>query len=106
MKLEFRMVYLKSIYKRYRKSTIKGKGEILNEFCKVCGYNRKYAIRLLNAPLPERDKEQRKARENLWPCSYLRPGSYLGSLRIPVVTEIKGCPTSLASSGKKTLPFD
>ena len=65
MKLEFRMAYLKSIYKRYRKSTIEEKGEILNEFCKVCGYNRKYAIRLLNAPPPERDKEQR-GREKIY----------------------------------------
>jgi hypothetical protein len=26
---------------------------ILEEFCKVCGYNRKYAIWLLNRPLPK-----------------------------------------------------
>jgi len=65
MKLEFRMEYLSSIYQRYHKSTIKEKGEILNEFCKVCDYNRKYAIRLLNDLPPERHKEQRK-REKIY----------------------------------------
>jgi len=28
---------------RYRKATKKGKGQILNEFCEVTGYNRSYA---------------------------------------------------------------
>lgn len=51
-----RMQYLKSIYKRYHKSNRKQKEEILNEFCKNCGYNRKYAIRILNDSNPQ-DKE-------------------------------------------------
>jgi len=65
MKLEFRMEYLRSIYQRYHKSIIQEKTEILNEFCKVCGYNRKYAIRLLNNIPPERYREQRK-REKIY----------------------------------------
>jgi len=32
---------------RYRKATKKGKGQILNEFCEVTGYNRSYAAFLL-----------------------------------------------------------
>ena len=50
MKLEFKMEYLKTIYRRYRKSSRQEKKQILNEFCKVCNYNRKYAIWLLNKP--------------------------------------------------------
>lgn len=62
-----RMQYLKSIYQRYQKSTHIEKKEILNEFCKVCKYNRKYAIRLLNAPPPDgrRNKPKRK-REKIY----------------------------------------
>jgi hypothetical protein len=43
--------YLRAIYKRYHKAGAQEKGRILNEFTTICGYNRKYAIRLLNAPL-------------------------------------------------------
>lgn len=42
--------YLEEIRKRYHKSNKKEKTAILDEFCKVCGYNRNYAIRLLNKP--------------------------------------------------------
>ncbi len=45
--------YLRSIYKRYRQARRAEKGMILEEFCKVCGYNRKYGVWLLNQPLPE-----------------------------------------------------
>jgi integrase-like protein len=42
-----RRVYLETIRSRYRKSTRKEKSKILDEFCAVCGYERKYAIRIL-----------------------------------------------------------
>ncbi len=45
--------YLRSIYKRYRHARRAEKTVILEEFCKTCGYNRKYAIWLLNRPLPK-----------------------------------------------------
>ncbi len=45
--------YLRSIYERYRRASRTEKGMILEEFCKVCGYNRKYAIWLLNRHVPE-----------------------------------------------------
>ena len=47
MNREQRRAYLKAIRKRYKKSSKKQKVAILNEFCEVCDYNRKYAIRLL-----------------------------------------------------------
>ena len=45
--------YLRSIYDRYQHAPRAQKGTMLEEFCKVYGYNRKYAIWLLNRPLPE-----------------------------------------------------
>ncbi len=45
--------YLRSIYKPYQRAPRAEKGMILEEFCKVCGYNRKYAIWLLNRSVPE-----------------------------------------------------
>ena len=44
--------YLRSIYQRYRHAQRAQKTVILEEFCKICGYNRKYAIWLLNRLLP------------------------------------------------------
>jgi hypothetical protein len=51
-----RRQYLIAILERYKKSGKKEKSLILNEFCAVCGYNRKYAVRLLNNPLAVRSK--------------------------------------------------
>lgn len=39
---------LQTIHQRYRTGPKGVKTLILAEFCRVCGYNRKYAIRLLN----------------------------------------------------------
>jgi hypothetical protein len=46
--------YLKAIYSRYKKVSKRLRARILDEFCQVCGYNRKYAIRLLNGPAPQK----------------------------------------------------
>ncbi|NBX91597.1 MAG: integrase [Proteobacteria bacterium] len=55
--------YLFAIIERYQKSGRHEKRLILDEFCAVCGYSRKYAIRVLNSPLtlPTR-RRGRKAR--------------------------------------------
>ena len=45
-----RQAYLEAIRARYRRAKKAGKTAILNEFCAVCGYHRKYALRLLSAP--------------------------------------------------------
>lgn len=42
-----RREYFREIRKRYQSGSKKQKSAILNEFCMVCGYSRKYAIRLL-----------------------------------------------------------
>ena len=47
MVLRSRQEYLEAIRPRYRRSGRRDKAVILDEFCAICGYNRKYAIRLL-----------------------------------------------------------
>jgi len=54
------MDYLNQIYHRYHKANSTDKTRILDEFCKICGYVRKYAIRKLNEPLPDTVKAFRK----------------------------------------------
>jgi hypothetical protein len=53
-----RQAYLKAIRARYQRASKKSKTGILDEFCAVCGYHRKYAIRLLN----QRRRTQRRRR--------------------------------------------
>lgn len=43
-----RREYLTAIRQRYSEATKEEKGQILQEFCEVCKYHRKHAIRLLN----------------------------------------------------------
>ncbi len=45
--------YFRAIYQRYCKASLLVKTQILEEFCHVCGYNRKYAIAKLNGPAPQ-----------------------------------------------------
>jgi len=59
MKLELRMKYCETVYRRYRKASKESKGRILDELCEVCKYNRKYAIWKLNRL---RDEERSKVR--------------------------------------------
>lgn len=40
--------YLLAIWERYQRVGKRFKGKILDEFCEVCGYSRKYAVLLLN----------------------------------------------------------
>jgi hypothetical protein len=58
-----RTEYFRAIYKRYRKAGLAEKGRILDEFCKVCRYNRKYAIAKLNGPAVERVRQRKKVRK-------------------------------------------
>jgi hypothetical protein len=50
--------YFRVLYQRYRKGEGKGKKVMLDEFCRNTGYNRKYAIRLLNGPPPGKERER------------------------------------------------
>ena len=57
MRMELRMKYCETIYQRYQKASRESKARILDELCKVCGYNRKYAISKLNS-MRERKRPQ------------------------------------------------
>jgi hypothetical protein len=60
-----RREYLGAIYSRYRQADLREKQVILNEFCRNTGYNRKYAIRLLNGPSPDpRPQRTRRRRRS------------------------------------------
>ena len=71
MSMPARREYLASIYRRYRQSTKPEKSRILKEFCRAAGYHRKYATRLLNAPL-RRTPVPRRGRG----CTYTHEDTY------------------------------
>ena len=72
--------YLKKIIPRYRKASKTEKNTILNEFCTICHYNRKYAIRLLNNGLITNNKSNLSKRG--------RKKQYDHPMIIEVLTEI------------------
>lgn len=84
MVIDSKREYLAKIKDRYRHVGKKYKSSILDEFCEVCGYHRKHAVRLLNKD--GRNKKKKPGRptkygievviplENIWinsgyPCS-------------------------------------
>ena len=58
--------YYYAIKNRYLKAAKKEKSVILEEFCKVCGYNKKYAIRLLNKEEPFFKKNKSPGRKPIY----------------------------------------
>jgi len=71
MSLPSKREYLTQIRSRYRRAGRVHKSKILDEYCQVCGYDRKYAIKRLAAdPQRPRRKPGRKPfydQERLWP---------------------------------------
>lgn len=57
MPIEFKRAYLEEIRFRYRNSSKKAKGAILDEFCRVCDLTRKHAIKILNGSMNPRTKK-------------------------------------------------
>lgn len=86
--------YLDAIRKRYRKAKRQDKKAILDEFCAVCKYNRKYAIRLLGKP-KKKQKAKRgrkpiytdpcflKALQNIW-----KAADFMCSRRLKVIIPV------------------
>ncbi len=54
--------YCEAIYWRYRQAPHALKQQMLDEFCRVCGYHRKHAIRKLNWPPPPDKSKSAKPR--------------------------------------------
>jgi hypothetical protein len=57
-----RREYLRRIHGRYQQADRAGKSRILDEFCQVARYHRKYALRLLNGPPPDWQPRRRRRR--------------------------------------------
>jgi hypothetical protein len=58
-----RKEYLEAIQIRYKSAVKEEKEKILDEFCSNCGYNRKYAIRLLNAKTKRKNQKKKSGRK-------------------------------------------
>ncbi len=94
-----RHAYLKAIRSRYRRAGNKTKVTILNEFCAVCGYHRKYAIRLLN----QRGKLKTKQRAGRKPI-YAAP-EFLTALKCIWFASDQMCSKKLKAAIPLWLPF-
>lgn len=57
--------YLQSIQRRYRRARRAEKTAMLEEFCKVCGYNRKYAIWLLKRAWSQPKAPRRRTKRSV-----------------------------------------
>ena len=62
MEARARREYVLAIAGRYHTATRRDKRRILDEFCKVTGYHRKYALRRLNGPPPGAAAPERRRR--------------------------------------------
>lgn len=62
MSRKSRWDYLNAIYPRYQQADGATRRRMLDEFCAICGYHRKYAIRLLNGAPPQRPPPGRRKR--------------------------------------------
>jgi hypothetical protein len=94
-----RQAYLKAIRSRYRRARKRIKVTILDEFCAVCGYNRKYAIRLLN----QRGKARKKRRPGRKPI-YASPELLMALKRIWFASD-QMCSKKLKAAIPLWLPF-
>lgn len=57
-----RWEFFRTVYRRYQTGGTREREKMLDEFCMNTGYNRKYAIRLMNGPEPERSPPIRRRR--------------------------------------------
>ncbi len=67
-----RWEYFRAVHPRYQQASQEMKQVILDEFCTNSGYNRKYAIRLLNGPPPEKKPRPRRRRSASYGAGLIR----------------------------------
>jgi hypothetical protein len=94
-----RQAYLQAIRLRYRRATRAAKGVILNEFCAVCGYHRKYAIKQLN-----RSRRKHPRGHPGRPATYT-PGILLTALKRIWFATDQMCSKKLKAALPLWLPF-
>ncbi|MDF1757555.1 MAG: hypothetical protein P1U74_04585 [Legionellaceae bacterium] len=67
-------LYLKNLSKRYKSSSKRDKGIILQELCEASGYHKKHAIRLLNTSKKKQPIRKKTGRPKVYPDNlYLEP---------------------------------
>ena len=96
-----RKAYLEAIRARYRRASRIKKTTILDEFCAVCGYHRKYALRLLNAPF----RRARKALAKPGPASRYDTPELVEALRAIWMASDQLCSKRLKAALPLWLPF-
>jgi hypothetical protein len=94
-----RQAYLEAIRIRYGRARKKAKVTILDEFSCVCGYNRKYAIRLLN----QRAKARKKRRSG--PSPIYASAEFLTALKHIWFASDQMCSKKLKAAIPLWLPF-
>lgn len=90
--------YLDEIRKRYWKSSKAKRSAILDEFCEVCGYNRKYAIRKIN-------EVPKARRQKTGPISEYQQAEVLEPLRVIWLKSDQMCSKKLKAALPLWLPF-
>jgi hypothetical protein len=97
-----RRAYLEAIRTRYRHAGKAGKSAILNEFCAVCGYHRKYALRLLG----RRHQRGKQAAGKPGPSSRYDTPELIEALRILWMASDQLCSKRLKAALPLWLPHD
>lgn len=100
MVLRSRREYLEAIRTRYRRSSKKDKAVILDEFCAICGYNRKYAIRLLR-----KKKAETLAKRRPGPRTIYNDARLLNALKRIWFATDQMCSKKLKAAMPLWLPF-
>jgi hypothetical protein len=93
-----RREYAAAIKGRYQRSDRRQKAAILDEFCAVCGYNRKYAIRLLG----QKKRPARRRRSGPRP---LYDGSVLAHLKALWLATDQMCSRKLVVAIRLWMPY-
>jgi hypothetical protein len=98
MTIELTREYVTEIKWRYKNARKKEKTKILDEFCHVSKYNRKYAIRLLNRPLKRRGIKS-------GPKSKYQREDFIATLKELWLAMNKMCSKKMVVAFEKWLPF-
>jgi hypothetical protein len=100
MEIGARRAYLAAVKKRYKNSSKKQKTQILQEFCQVCNYSRKHAIKLLSWKQIPRHYQKRVGAPRKYPEKV--------SSRLAEIWKIMGnpCSATLKQALPLWLPYD
>src|ERR1700686_899059 len=102
MVLRSKQDYLETIRARYQQTGKKAKTLILDEFCATCGYNRKYAIRLLSKA---RQKGSRRGSKRPGPKTVYQDAKLVEALKRIWFASDQMCSKKLKAAIPLWLPF-